>query len=87
MTSSLPVDLELENFGWSEKLIPGNSLESYNSIVDFTMCVTIFLAIYIYCLVEFFLELIIKDLTTNRFISQVNIPNFSAIFVYPRLTT
>ena len=87
MTSSLPLDLEMENFGWSEKLISSNSSESTNSIVDNTMSYVIFLIIYIYCLIEFFFELIFNDLKVNIYSPRISLFKLSDSFVLPRLTT
>ena len=87
MSSSLPLDLELENFGWSENLITSNSLESFNSIVDKTMSISFFLIIYIYCLIELLLELIINDLRINMLIPRKNQFSLGNFFVSPRLTT
>ncbi len=86
MSSSLPLDLELEIFGWSEKLITSNSCESYTSIVDKTITIAIFLFIYIYCLFELFFVLIISDLKLHIIIPPINLSNLSEFFVLPRLT-
>ncbi len=87
MTSSLPLDLEMENFGWSEEPINSNLLESYNSSVDDTMSFAIFLLIYIYCLIELFFEFIINDLSLKVVIPRISLLNLSDVIVLPRLTT
>tara|TARA_B100001250_G_C19098205_1_gene485747 strand:+ start:58 stop:324 length:267 start_codon:yes stop_codon:yes gene_type:complete len=87
MSSSLPLDLELESFGWSENLITINSIETYSFIVDKTITMAIFLIIYIYCLLELILELAIKDFKVNIFIPQLNLFNFRDLFLFPRLLT
>ena len=87
MSSSLPLDLELENFGWPEKLINSDCRESYNSIVDNTICMAIFLVIFIYCLIEIFVELIINELPINIFIPRTSLFNLSNFLPLPRLTT
>ncbi len=86
MTSFLPIDLELENFGWSEDQINNNSIGSYNSIVDNTMSIAIFLIIYIYCLIEFVFELIINDLKIKIVVPRISLFNFFDYFVSPRLS-
>ena len=87
MTSSLPIDLELEYFGWSEKLITCDLLESYDSIVDKTMCIAVFLIIYIYCITQIFFELIINELKINIFIPRISLLKLSEFFVLPGLST
>ena len=87
MTSSVSLDLELENYGWSESLITRKSYESYESIVDKTMSFSIFLIIYIYCLVEFLFDFIINDLKKDMFIPRISLFQFNAYFVSPRLIT
>ena len=86
MTSSIPLDQELENFGWSEKFITSKSLESYNSVVDKTMIIAIFLIIYVYCLIELFFELTINQLKKNIFIPQMSLSGLNEFFALPRVS-
>ena len=87
MTTSFPIDLELENFGWSENLISSNSGEPCNSIVDNTMSIAIFLLICSYCLLEIIFELIFNELRINIVIPRISLFNLRDLFVLPRLTT
>ena len=87
MTSSLPLDQELEIFGWSEDLITSNLFGSYHSIVDNTMCFAILMIINIYCLLEILLDLIINYLNKKIFIPRISLFNLREFFVLPRLIT
>ena len=86
MTTSLPLDQELEIFGWPEIHNTSDSMISYNSIVDHTIIIAIFLTIYIYCCIEFFFELIINDHKINIFLPQISFFNLREFFVFPMLT-
>ena len=100
--SSFPVDLEFENFGWSERFISRNSIENSEfessfrpdllkiglfTIIDKTMIYSIFLIIYIYCLVEILFDVIIASLDFKIPFHRVKLFNFSDHLPMPRLTT
>ena len=98
MASSLSVDLEMEYFGWSENSSSINSiapydlnsstkldLVSFNSIVDNTMTFAIFIIIYIYCLLEFFFNLITHDIKINISFPRLSLFSPSDPIVFPTL--